>query len=115
MAQRIVLIDDMDGSEATETVRYSIDKQDYELDLSEKNADELRKALQPYIAKSRQVDHTPPLAMVGGRSSRRRSGGGSKREDLPEIRACANSNGLKVSERGRIKAEIIEQYDREHS
>lgn len=44
MATRIVieLIDDLDGSEATETVRFGLDGADYEIDLAGQNADELR-------------------------------------------------------------------------
>jgi hypothetical protein len=37
MAQRIVLSDDLDGSEATQTLHYTVDGQEYEIDLSEEN------------------------------------------------------------------------------
>jgi hypothetical protein len=115
MAQRIMLIDDLDGSEAAETVRFSIGDIEYEIDLSDKNVGEFNKALAPYLEKSRVVDRTPPLAIISGRSRRARGAGRRQRDDLPEIRAWAKSKGLKVSDRGRVKAEIIEQYDREHS
>jgi hypothetical protein len=56
MAQKISLIDDLDGSEANETVTYSLDGKEYEIDLSEENAAKFREALQPYIDKSRPVE-----------------------------------------------------------
>ena len=56
MAQKVSLIDDLDGSEANETVTYSLDGQEYEIDLSKKNAAKFRETLEPYIEKSRPVE-----------------------------------------------------------
>ena len=56
MAQKVSLIDDLDGSEADETVTYSLDGQEYEIDLSEENAAKFRETLEPYIDKSRPVE-----------------------------------------------------------
>jgi Lsr2 len=38
VAQRVVRTDDLDGSEAAETITYTVNGQDYEIDLSEENA-----------------------------------------------------------------------------
>ena len=114
MAQRIVLIDDLDGSEASTTLTYAIDGQDYEIDLSEENAEKFRTTLAPFIEKSRSAERRPSLHAAAGRRTRRRGGGASGRDDLPLIRAWAESQGLGVSSRGRIKKEIIDQYDEEH-
>ena len=111
MAQKIVLIDDLDGSEASTTLTYAIDGQEYEIDLSEENAEKFRTTLEPFIEKSRPAKHRPSLHAAAGRRTRRRSGGASGRDDLPLIRAWAESKGLGVSSRGRIKKEIIDQYD----
>jgi site-specific recombinase XerD len=43
MAQRVVLIDDIDGSEGSETVTYTVNGQEYEIDLSQKNAEKFHK------------------------------------------------------------------------
>ena len=110
MARRIVLIDDVDGSGAAETVHYAIDNREYEIDLSDANAKGFRSALAPYVEKSRQVERQPVVSV----SSRRRSTGGSGRSDLQQIRAWAEEKGLPVSARGRIKKEFIDQYDAEH-
>jgi hypothetical protein len=56
MAQKVSLIDDLDGSEADQTVTYSLDGQEYEIDLSEENAAKFRETLEPYIDKSRPVE-----------------------------------------------------------
>ena len=50
MAQKTIvsLIDDLDGTEADETVRFGLDSVQYEIDLSEKNATTLREALAPF-------------------------------------------------------------------
>ena len=114
MAQRIVLIDDLDGSETSTTLKYAIDGQDYEIDLSEKNAEKFRTDLAPYIEKGRSAERRSALQGAAGRRTRRRGGGASGRDDLPQIRAWAESKGLGVSSRGRIKKEIIDQYDQVH-
>ena len=47
MAKQIqeILIDDLDGGEANETVSFAIDGSSYEIDLSDLNAKKLRDAL----------------------------------------------------------------------
>jgi hypothetical protein len=118
MAQKVVLIDDLDESEGAETIRYMVDGVEYEIDLSEKNAQEFRTALQKYINASRLVEaQTPAPVSVTRAGTRRRSSssGGSRREDLAEIREWAKQQGEEVAPRGRIRKKIIEDYDRAHS
>ena len=57
MAQRvhIVLTDDLDGSDAAESVAFGLDGNTYEIDLSTDNAAKLREYLQPYVAVGRKV------------------------------------------------------------
>ena len=114
MAQKIVLIDDLDGSEASTTLTYALDGQDYEIDLSEKNAEKFRTTLAPFIEKSRSAERRSAPQTAARRRTKRRSDGPSGRDDLPLIRAWAESKGLGVSSRGRIKKEIIDQYDQVH-
>jgi hypothetical protein len=98
----ITLEDDYDGGTADETVRFNLDGASYEIDLSNKNADKLRKALSPFLEAARRT---------GGRSTTKRgfdlSAGAV---DTKAVRAWAASNGVSVSSRGRIPAQIIEQY-----
>ncbi|HKA96167.1 MAG TPA: Lsr2 family protein [Streptosporangiaceae bacterium] len=49
------LIDDLDASEASETVRFEVDGRPYEIDLSSHNAQKFRADIAPYIAHARRV------------------------------------------------------------
>ena len=109
MAQRvnIVLEDDIDGSDADETVTFALDGVSYEIDLNGENAAKLRDALAPYVGHARRAAGR----RVGGRTS---AGRGSAKRDLADVREWARSNGHKVSERGRISAEVQAAYDKAH-
>ena|ERR1700712_5926000 len=126
MAQKTVVsfIDDLDGeSEAEGTVPFSLDGVDYEIDLTEENAEDLREIFAPYIAAARR---TGGRRASGGRSrsgsssssalSSSSSGSGSGiaargRQALKEIRAWAKENGWAVSDRGRLPNNVVEAYD----
>ncbi|MCU1633109.1 MAG: Protein lsr2 [Micrococcaceae bacterium] len=107
MAQRVQvqLVDDLDGEEATETVRFSLDGTDYEIDLTQKNADSLRSALAEYVDKGRKGGSGQPSANTKAPSFR------SKREDTQQIRQWAQDNGRNPSSRGRITQSIIDAYN----
>ena len=51
MAREVIekLIDDLDGSEATETVTFGLGGTSYEIDLNKKNVARLRNALEQYV------------------------------------------------------------------
>jgi Lsr2 len=108
MAQKVqvLLVDDLDGGEAAETVSFSLDGTAYEIDLSSDNASKLRKDFAQYI------DHARKGGGGGRRRGRARTGPG--RERSAEIRAWARQRGHKVSERGRIPATIISEYEASH-
>ena len=57
MAQKVqvLLVDDLDGSEATETVAFGLDGAAYEIDLSSGNAGKLRKELAHYVEHARKA------------------------------------------------------------
>ena len=109
MAQRVEvkLIDDLDGGDADETVTFAIDGVSYEIDLSGKNAKKLRDVLAPWTGHARRSGSTRP-------GSRRRSAAGAKRSDLAAVREWARGHGHKVSDRGRISAEVQAAYDKAH-
>lgn len=98
MAQRVLieLVDDLDGSEAVETVLFGFDGRQYEIDLNKKNADRLRKALDPYLG---------PARRVGGTSKPKRNN-----SDAKLIREWAKSAGYEVPDRGRIPENVREAY-----
>lgn len=109
MAQKVVvqLIDDLDGTPLTDgegsTVSFSLEGTSYEIDLSKENADKLRAALAPYISAARRANSS------GGRRGTRPSA--PAKHDTAAIREWAKSHGLKVSERGRIAADVLAQYE----
>jgi len=107
MAQKVqvLLVDDLDGGEASETVSFSLDGTSYEIDLSADNAGKLRKDFGQYVDHARKG---------GGGGRRRRARTGPGRERSAEIRAWARQRGHKVSERGRIPAQIIAEYEASH-
>jgi hypothetical protein len=109
MAQKVqvVLIDDIDGGDATETVTFALDGVTYEIDLNDANAATLRDALAVWVGNARRVSGRASSGRSASRSSGRRSSGS---EDSAAIREWAKSNGYQVSERGRISAEVREAY-----
>jgi len=107
-----VLVDDLDGGDADETVSFSLDGVSYEIDLSTVNAEKLRGALAEYVGAARRI---------GGRStvgrSRRTAASASRARtsDTAQIREWARQTGHKVSERGRIPAAVLEAYEEAHA
>jgi hypothetical protein len=109
MAQRIqvLLVCDVhdDDTVGTETVAFSLDGSRYEIDVCDQHAAQLREAFAPYVAAARRSSGRSG----GGRRGRRgRSTPGGF--DPAAVRAWAKENGVQVSERGRISAEVLEQY-----
>jgi hypothetical protein len=111
---QVLLVDDIDGGEAAETVSFSLDGSAYEIDLSKRNADSLRDALAQYVGAARKVGRSGSTRSGGSSRSRASSSGGNAaidRDQAAAIRSWAKKQGLKVSDRGRIPANIIEQYN----
>ncbi len=106
MAQKvnIILVDDIDGSDAVETVSFGLDGTTYEIDLNKKNAAGLRDALASYVGHGRKVAGTR-----GRRSASSRTNMGPTAR---EVRDWARSNGFSVPDRGRIPANIREAFDK---
>jgi hypothetical protein len=97
------LIDDIDGSPAEQTVEFSFLGTHYEIDLNDKHTEQMRKALQPWLASARRAKG------VRRRGTVRRTPKASKPTN-DEIRAWAKTAGIKVAEKGRIANSVIEQY-----
>jgi Lsr2 len=99
----VVITDDLDGSQGAETVAFGLDGVSYEIDLAQPNRARLAGALAPFIA-------------AGRRASRgsRRGGAAGPRVDRAAVRAWARESGLAVSQRGRISADVMSQYEAAH-
>src|SRR5258705_84309 len=101
------LIDDTDGKEAHQTVRYGLDGVTYEIDLSDANAAKLRAFLGKFIPHSTRVKGT-----AGAKAPHRAAN--APELDSRAIRAWAESQGIEVSSRGRVPAEVVAQYQKAH-
>jgi hypothetical protein len=100
----VVLVDDLDGSEATDTVTFSLDSRTYEIDLSDENAAKLRDTLAQYIAAARRDTGTRRSVAAHTQQP------AGEREQTAAIRQWARGNGLNVSERGRIPKSVAEAF-----
>lgn len=108
MAQKTVveLVDDLDGGEADETVEFSIDGVDFQIDLSSDNAAQLRDTLAEFVGHARKI---------GGRRSRgtaKAVTGGNN--DNQAIREWARSQGETVAERGRLPQALVTRFQEAH-
>jgi len=106
MAQKVqvLLVDDINGAEAAESVSFSLDGVSYEIDLTVANAKKLRDDLATWVGHARRSG--------GRKSSRRATTTRLRRGDLSAVRVWARNNGHKVSDRGRISAGILAAYDK---
>ena len=112
MAQKvhIVLVDDLDGSEATESVSFGLDGTSYEIDLNDTNAAALREALSGYVGHARKVGSARRSGRKGSSSSAATNDGASAKE----IRDWARANGYDVPDRGRVSADVRQAFDAAH-
>jgi phage-related minor tail protein len=94
-------------------VSFALDGSSYEIDLSSKNADELRETFARYVGAARKAGRSGGASSPRSSSGRSRGGSGTAmdRDQAAAIRSWAKKQGLKVSDRGRIPATIIEQYN----
>lgn len=97
----VVLIDDIDGSEAASTVSFALDGISYEIDLNEEHAEALRESLSEWVARARKV----------GTARRRSAVPTSNRDYARKVREWAREQGIEVRDRGRIPADIRQQYE----
>lgn len=123
MAQRveILLVDDVDGSEATQTVRFGLDGMEFEIDLNDAHADEMRSAIDKFVnvarrkgGKSRAARPKAPAGktvVAAPRSSKTTQVPAS----LEAVRVWARANGHNISDRGRIARSVMEAFEAANS
>ena len=107
---QVHLLDDIDGGRADETLKFALDGTNYEIDLSTRHAEKLRKSLDKFVQAARRVGRGPVAP-----SGRARSGSGARSDRVQNqaIRDWAKRRGIALNERGRIPRSIIEQYEAE--
>jgi hypothetical protein len=112
MAKQVitVLTDDLDGGDADSTLEFGLDGVTYTIDLSDKNASKLRKALDPYLAVATRAGRSLGKSRGVARRAVTAPPGRVGREQNQAIREWATKNGYEVSERGRIPSTIVEAF-----
>ena len=100
---QVVLVDDLTGDPADTTVTFALDKTEYEIDLSNENAAEMRDELSRYVEAARRVTG-------GGRRSAPAPKLTYSGYDPAAVRAWAAGRGIEVNARGRIKADVVERF-----
>jgi len=98
----VIITDDIDGSSGAEAVSFSLDGQVYELDLGPANRQQMQESLQPFIDAGRKIERRTQRKVA------------PRRSDLAAIRAWGAGQGLRISGRGRISAEVMSAYDAAH-
>jgi hypothetical protein len=116
MAQKVVveLVDDLDGTASPDvaTVTFGLDGVQYEIDLNDGHAEQLRDLLASYVAAGRRT---------GGRIKRQTTATTTKpstpgnREQTKAIRDWARQNGFDLADRGRIPTHVIDAFDNAHT
>jgi hypothetical protein len=100
---------DYDSKEIPEgehvTRAFSLDGRDYEIDLCERHSQRFSEVLTKFVDKARRVTGRV------GKPKRRTT---AHRQRSAEIRAWAKHSGMKVSDRGRIPADVIAKYEANH-
>lgn len=102
--------DDLDNTQLerdeVQVMKFSLNGNNYVLDLSQENADKFRAVLEPYIRVARRERAVTP--------TRRRGSAPKRNSRAAEIRKWAQEQGKNVADRGKIPEEIIQAYDAAH-
>ncbi len=101
---QVLLIDDLDGSEAEGAVRFGLDGMEYEIDLNAEHAQALREALARYVSAARPAGVRPRRPARGGRRAP------VSGPNPTEVREWAKAQGIDVKDRGRVPAELVARF-----
>jgi hypothetical protein len=104
----VKFVDDIDGSEASETVSFGLDGRQYDIDLSTRHAQQLRDTMATFVAAARRGGGRRSPAPRGPRPA-------TNREETLAIREWARANGQDIADRGRIPKAVTEAYANRHN
>ena len=116
MAQKVQVItySDLSGKEGASAVTFGFSGSTYEIDLTGKEQDELAATLQPYVASGRRLSGRG-AAKAPAAVARRAKAAVEARPNPRDVRAWAAKKGIKVSDRGRVPATVMDRYLAERS
>ncbi len=104
----VILVDDLDGGDAEETILFSLDGRDYEIDLSAANAEDLRASFEPWLNAARRISRS---RSAGSNGSPSRPKALFSSDDRQAMQKFAKKNKLPVpGDRGRISQTVIEAW-----
>ena len=110
---QVQLIDDIDGSEAVESIAFAFRGAEYEIDLNQKHIGAFEKAVSKFIESARSAAPAKRGRSRSGASStsgsRRKKG--SSAAPTSDIRSWAQANGYEIGDRGRIPGAVRESYE----
>jgi hypothetical protein len=122
VALRQIMIDDIDLTEGAETRTFSLDGVTYEIDLNDMHYRELCRALDRFIdsgrrqtatkSKQRKSSETPKAETPKAKPVTQAA---LNKEQSEAIREWARKQGHKVSSRGRIPRDIVNQFNSDHT
>jgi hypothetical protein len=110
MAQQVSVryLDDLDGSDTSGPVDFSLDGKSYTIDLSDGNTSKLREVLAPFVAVARRGGGSDRRS--GASSPVRPRGSSRNRDEAQAMRSWLRENGYTVKDRGRVPAEFVAAY-----
>jgi uncharacterized protein (DUF4415 family) len=100
---QVLLVDDITEEPADTTVSFGLDGTAYEIDLTDKNAAELRDAFAKYVSAARKMGKP-------GRGRAAASPPAKTEVDPAAVRAWAASQGIAVNARGRLSKDVVEKF-----
>lgn len=111
----VIVTDDLTGEEGAGPVTFSLNRNLFELDLTDDSLAKFRKLLGPYIDAARTASPENRRSFTGIHANGSGRGGGKprNRDRSADIRAWARKKGYEVSDRGRIPAQIEREYTAE--
>ncbi len=119
MARNIIttveLVDDLDGSEAAETIQFGWEGAVFQIDLSAKNADMFRELMAPYVKAARAARPSRRKLATRKPVTVKTVSSGGDGTQLSAVRVWAKKQGLDVSDKGRIAKTIVEQFEAAHA
>ncbi|WOP17254.1 Lsr2 family protein [Raineyella sp. LH-20] len=113
MARRtqIILEDDVDQTPAEHEVSFTFEGVSYEIDLNAEHYAELQEAVAPWISHARRISGRRAVRRPGSAAAPKESEGPS----ATDIREWAKEQGIDVSARGRVPANVRAAYEEAHS
>jgi len=102
----VQILDDLDGSDATHTIRFSVDGRDYEIDLNDKHEQQFRRAVEKFVQHARRVGARRPKKQKLDPAVRV-----AEADQRRQIREWAAASGIPCPMKGRIPQAVVDAWN----